>query len=164
LGSGLEPYDGNVLRGALAWIPALIALGCAPTYHRASPYRFNDLAAAALEKHAAEECRLRGEPAGPPTEPFRTDGCSIWPDGAFTGETWQACCVEHDVAYWCGGTQAMRAEADEKLKECVGDRYHDWMGALMKPGVRIGGAPYIPAYWRWGYGHKFPAGYSDPPK
>jgi hypothetical protein len=69
--------------------------------------------------------------------------------------------VEHDIAYWCGGTKAMRMEADEKLETCVGDRYHDWMGALMKPGVCIGGTPYIPAYWRWGYGHEFPAGYSE---
>jgi hypothetical protein len=141
----------------------VLVLGCAPTYHRAGPYRFDHVAASALEERAAEECRARGEPAGRPTEPFRTDGCSMWLDGWFTGETWQACCVEHDIAYWCGGTKAMRHEADEKLRVCVGDRFHDWMGAVMKPGVRVGGGPHIPAYWRWGYGHKFPAGYAESP-
>jgi hypothetical protein len=36
------------------------------------------------------------------------------------------------------------------------------MGAVMHPGVCVGGAPYVPAYWRWGYGHKFPKGYAEP--
>ena len=85
----------------------------------------------------------------------------MWPDGMFTGETWQTCCVEHDIAYWCGGTPAMRVEADEELRQCVGLRYHGWMGALMKPGVRVGGVPWLPAYWRWGYGHRFPEPYSS---
>jgi len=148
-------------RSLFKLVGILAALGCAPDYHTAAAYRFDPLAAAKLEERAARECAERGEPAGRPTESFRTDGCSMWPDGMFTGESWQSCCVEHDIAYWCGGTEAMREKADAELKRCVGDRYRDWMGALMKPGVRLGGAPWIPAYWRWGYGHEFPAGYSD---
>jgi hypothetical protein len=151
-------------RRAAVWLPVLLGLACAPTWHRASPYRFDPAAAAALEARAAEVCRARGEPAGPPTEPFRTDGCSLWPDGMFTGETWQACCVEHDIAYWCGGTRAMRLEADRALAACVGERYRPWMGAVMKPGVRLGGGPAVPAYFRWGYGHPYPAGYSEAPE
>jgi hypothetical protein len=130
-------------------------------YHTADAYRLDALAAAELEERAARECAARGVAAGRPTERFRTDGCSMWPDGMATGESWQACCVEHDIAYWCGGTVAMRRAADDELERCVGDAYQDWMGSLMKPGVRVGGAPWIPAYWRWGYGHTFPAGYSD---
>lgn len=147
-------------RPAFAPIVLLAALGCAPTYHTAAPYRFDHVAAARLEERAKRECAERGWPAGEPTEPFRTDACSLWPDGTFTGETWQSCCVTHDIAYWCGGTKQMRKDADEELKQCVGDRYRTWMGALMKPGVRIGGPPWVPAYWRWGYGHKYPSGYS----
>lgn len=30
----------------------------------------------------------------------------------------------------------------------------------MKPGVWLGGAPCVPAYWRWGDGHEYPAGYA----
>jgi len=141
-------------------ICVLAALGCAPNHHTADAYRFDPLAAAALEERAASECAALGEPAGKPTEPFRTDGCSMFPDGMFTGESWQSCCVEHDIAYWCGGTAEMREQADDELKRCVGERYHGWMGALMRPGVRAGGAPWIPAWWRWGYGHEYPAGYS----
>src|SRR5262245_2198122 len=162
LPGGAPSYARAVRRTALACIPALLALACAPTHHRASLYRFDPGAAAELEERAARECRARGEPAGHPTEPFRTDGCSLWPDGMFTGETWQACCVTHDIAYWCGGSAAMRSAADEALAQCVGERYHGWMGALMKRGVRVGGSPRVPAYWRWGYGHEFPSGYSEP--
>ena len=142
-------------------IGLLAVLGCAPTYHTADPYRFDHAAAAQLEERAARRCEELGEPAGEPTEPFRTDGCSMWPDGFFTGEVWQACCVVHDIAYWCGGTPEMRRQADNELKRCVGDEYQSWMGALMKPGVRLGGAPWVPAYWRWGYGHAYPEPYSD---
>ena len=144
-----------------ARVGVLVALGCAATYHTAEPYRFDRPAAEELERRATRECAARGWPAGRPTEPFRTDGCSMWPDAMFTGESWQACCVTHDIAYWCGGTCTMRKAADEELERCVGDHYQTWMGALMKPGVRVGGPPWIPAYWRWGYGHEYPAGYSD---
>ena len=142
-------------------IGLVLALGCTPTYHRASRYRYDRSAAAALEARADAKCRERRGPLPMPAEPFRTDGCSLWPDGMFTGESWQSCCVEHDIAYWCGGTRGMRRQADEALRQCVAERYHGWMGALMKPGVRVGGAPWVPAYWRWGYGHKYPAGYTD---
>ena len=138
----------------------LATLGCAPSYHTAEPYRFNQPAAAELEELAGRECTERGEPAGKPTEPFRTDGCSMWPDEMITGESWQVCCVKHDIAYWCGGTAKMRKDADDALRGCVGDHYHAWMGALMEAGVRVGGPPWVPAYWRWGYGHKFPSQYS----
>lgn len=153
---------GVVLRSALARLGLLAALGCAPTYHTADPYRFDPVAAAQLQERAARYCAERGEPAGRPTEPFRTDGCSMWFDAMVTGESWQDCCVEHDIAYWCGGTKAMRREADAELERCVAGHYRRWMGALMEPGVRVGGAPWVPAYWRWGYGHEYPAGYSGP--
>jgi len=83
----------------------------------------------------------------------------MFPDGALTGTTWQECCVEHDIVYWCGGTPEMRVEADLQLKSCVADRYASWMGAVMRPGVGVGGHPWMPAYWRGGYGHKYPAPY-----
>jgi len=146
----------------LACIGLLAALGCAPLYHKADPYRYDHVAAAKLEQRAAQECADRSWPGGRPTEPFRTDGCSMSPDGMFTGETWQDCCVDHDITYWCGGSRAERADADKKFGRCISERYHAWWGALMQVGVCVGGAPWIPAYWRWGYGHKYPAGYTDP--
>lgn len=143
----------------------VLVLGCAPSYHRASAVRYDPAARAHLEARASAECqvRLASLPGPPPmpTQPFRTDGCSIWPDGMFTGESWQRCCVEHDLSYWCGGSAEMRRGADEALRQCVGAEYAGWMGALMEPGVRVGGAPWVPAYFRWGYGHKYPAGYFE---
>lgn len=53
----------------------------------------------------------------------------------------------------------MRAEADEQLERCVAETYGSWMGKAMKCGVRVGGHPWVPAYWRWGYGHAYPAPY-----
>jgi hypothetical protein len=144
----------------------LLGLGCAPSYHRASAYRLDHAAGAHLEARATVECKARLDtlpgPPPMPAERFRTDGCSLWPDAMFTGESWQSCCVEHDIAYWCGGTVEMREKVDEMLRQCVATHYHAWMGAVMKPGVRLGGAPCVPAYWRWGYGHKYPAGYFEP--
>jgi hypothetical protein len=67
--------------------------------------------------------------------------------------------VEHDIAYWCGGTSEMRVEADHQLQRCVAERYRSWMGAVMRPGVLVGGHPWVPAYWRWGYGHAYPVPY-----
>ena len=38
----------------------------------------------------------------PPTA-FTSDGCSLWFDGC-----WVKCCVQHDLAYWRGGTSKER--------------------------------------------------------
>jgi hypothetical protein len=33
------------------------------------------------------------------------------------------------------------------------------MAYTMKLGVGVGGHPWVPAYYRWGYGHDYPAPY-----
>lgn len=142
-------------RGMAALGLGLLA-ACAPTYHTAPRYRFYPPAAERVEAAAELRCRALGEPGGSPVRRFVTDGCSLWPDG-----WWQECCVEHDMAYWCGGTWAQRKQADERLAECVADRAGAWLGALMELGVRLGAPPWMPAYWRWGYGRDYRAGYPD---
>jgi hypothetical protein len=146
----------------------LFVLACAPTYHTAEVVRYDLATRAQLEARAQAECAARlaplAGPPAPPSEPFRTDGCSWWPDAMFTGDGWQGCCIEHDLAYWCGGTAQMRRDADEALRQCVAKDYAGWVGAVMKPGVRLGGAPWVPAYFRWGYGHPYPAGYFEAAK
>jgi len=79
-------------------------------------------------------------------KPFSTDGCSLFPDGSLTNKTlWQACCIEHDKAYWQGGTYEERKAADEALEKCVGQPE---IATLMLNGVRIGGSPYWPTpFW-----------------
>ena len=92
--------------------------------------------------------------------PFTTDGCSSFPDGTSEHQSlWSACCVHHDVAYWKGGTYDERLAADEALAECVATIGKPKTAKLMLAGVRMGGTPYLPTSYRWGYGWPFPRGY-----
>jgi len=84
---------------------------------------------------------------------FTTDGCSMFPDG-----DWGGCCVEHDKAYWEGGSYADRKKADIELMRCVAGKGRPWVAMLMYMGVRIGGCSLWPVPWRWGYGWKWPRG------
>ncbi|MDY6882048.1 MAG: hypothetical protein V2J25_11065 [Desulfatiglans sp.] len=91
-----------------------------------------------------------------PPKTFKTDGCSICPD-----HDWVECCIEHDLAYWMGGTREERKEADIRLKECVGEKGHVISGHIMYWGVRIGGVWWLPTPFRWGFGWEYPQ--SGPP-
>lgn len=94
--------------------------------------------------------------------PFTTDGCSLFPDGdREDAARWCACCVTHDQAYWRGGTADQRKRADELLRDCV--RARTGRGALagtMYRGVRVGGMPLLPTWFRWGYGWGLGRGYA----
>jgi len=92
--------------------------------------------------------------------PFSTDGCSAFPDGTIEqNELWLSCCTEHDIAYWQGGTYEERISADQALESCVTEIGEPAIGALMHAGVRVGGTPYLPTLFRWGYGWEYPRGY-----
>lgn len=89
--------------------------------------------------------------------PFTTDGCSLFPDGTLEDKTlWQDCCIAHDVAYWQGGTKEQRLQADEELRLCIievtGDRA---LAQTVFDGVRAGGSPIYPSWYRWGYGWSY---------
>ena len=93
-------------------------------------------------------------------KPFTSDGCSAFPDGTFEqNELWLGCCVEHDSAYWKGGTYQDRVNADLALKMCVEKIGQPEIALLMLAGVRVGGTPYLPTTFRWGYGWRYPRGY-----
>lgn len=93
-------------------------------------------------------------------KPFTTDGCSAFPDGTWRDhELWLACCTAHDHAYWKGGTREQKLEADKKLRQCVADVGEPTIGTMMYMGVRIGGSPYFPMWYRWGYGWPYMRGY-----
>ncbi len=89
-----------------------------------------------------------------PIQPFSSDGCSLFPDASLiTNEDWCECCVEHDIAYWQGGTEQQREAADLKLRQCVTDKTNNQaLAKLMYEGVRFGGSPYFYNWYRWGYG------------
>jgi len=85
--------------------------------------------------------------------PFRSDGCSRFPDGTPAHpQLWLDCCVAHDLAYWQGGTRQQRLEADRQLRACVSRRAGTALGYLMFSGVRIGGSPRWSTDFRWGFG------------
>jgi hypothetical protein len=91
---------------------------------------------------------------------FASDGCSAFPDGTLAQqELWLNCCTAHDYAYWKGGTYDERLAADEALRVCVADVGEAAVGRLMLAGVRVGGTPYLPTRFRWGFGWPWPRGY-----
>ena len=95
-------------------------------------------------------------------KPFTSDGCSAFPDGTFAqNELWLSCCVAHDFAYWKGGTAEQRKEADLELEQCVAAVGEEEIALLMLTGVRVGGSPYFPTTFRWGYGWRYPKFYGE---
>jgi len=96
-----------------------------------------------------------------PMAAFATDGCSMFPDGALIGKAdWCSCCVAHDLAYWQGGTSSERLKADQDLRNCVRAATSDpALADTMLAGVRLGGGPYFPTSYRWGYGWSWGRGY-----
>ena len=83
---------------------------------------------------------------------FKSDGCTLFPVGCF-----RECCVEHDKAYFVGGTGKERRQADILLFKCVSKKkgwWHKVVASLMYVGVRIGGVAFLPTPFRWGFGQK----------
>ncbi|MEQ1604922.1 MAG: hypothetical protein ABL999_08635 [Pyrinomonadaceae bacterium] len=80
-------------------------------------------------------------------ENYVSDNCSWFPDGDY-GD----CCVEHDKDYFFGGTWRERRAADKRLVECVNRKGHRFISKIMWLGVRIGGVPFLPSSFRWGFG------------
>lgn len=94
---------------------------------------------------------------------FSSDGCTLFPDQSLIlQEDWCDCCFEHDLAYWKGGSKEEREIADSLFKECILEKTGDKnLSELMYTGVRLGGSPYFPTWYRWGYGWDYPRGYSN---
>jgi hypothetical protein len=92
---------------------------------------------------------------------FTSDGCSLFPDGTISDRAqWCECCLRHDIAYWQGGTEEERKEADAALRDCVLERTGDKaLAETMHLGVRAGGHPVFPAWYRWAYGWPYGRGY-----
>ena len=74
-------------------------------------------------------------------------------------DLWLECCIKHDREYWMGGTKAERLKADIGLRACVAAVGEPKTAELMLKGVRVGGTPYLPTSWRWGYGWRYFRGY-----
>jgi hypothetical protein len=91
---------------------------------------------------------------------FTTDGCSAFPNGTMEQQSlWLNCCIKHDLSYWKGGTYQQRLTADLALEQCVTNIGEPKVAKLMLAGVRVGGSPYYPTTYRWGYGWPYLRGY-----
>lgn len=133
----------------IAFLGVLSSMSVRTTSNTPEPYASDPGAADHLASHAAILCDHE------PEFDFVTDGCSSSPDGS-----WVECCIEHDFAYWCGGSYEERVEADRVLGECVAEKgYGTLHGALTELGVKIGGHPVFPFKWRWGYGDRYDGWY-----
>lgn len=96
---------------------------------------------------------------------FTTDGCSggmtaLWRLLYRCDPPWNDLCVEHDRAYHAGGTAQQRRAADWMLMASVTFKGHPIWAFLMWASVRIFGHPLLPLPWRWGYGWRWPRGYT----
>ena len=81
---------------------------------------------------------------------FKSDGCSLFPNGDYLD-----CCVQHDSTYFKGGNWTARWRADSQLRKCVAAKdgwWHKPVSLVMWSGVRIGGVPFLPTTFRWGFG------------
>ena len=66
-------------------------------------------------------------------------------------------CLTHDYAYWRGGSFAMKKKADTDLYDHIISLGHSKIYAyVVWIAIALGGMPFIPAPWRWGYGYPFP--------
>ncbi|MDO4561400.1 MAG: hypothetical protein Q4C86_10675 [bacterium] len=83
----------------------------------------------------------------------------FWKNILRKDEPWRAACVAHDRAYWRGGTQAQRLQADIRLRASVAGTGHPVWAFLMFWAVRVFGSPYLPLPWRWGFGQPYGGGY-----
>ncbi len=93
-------------------------------------------------------------------KPFTSDGCSAFPEGTIEqNQLWLSCCEQHDYVYWKGGTYQQRLDADKALRACVAGVGEKEVALLMLAGVRVGGTPFLPTKFRWGYGWSYPRFY-----
>jgi len=93
--------------------------------------------------------------------PFNDDGCTLFPESSErTGADWTECCLEHDLAYWRGGTKEEREAADLQFRDCLLERTgNELLAETMYNAVRVGGTPHFPSWYRWGYGWDYGRGY-----
>jgi len=83
---------------------------------------------------------------------FVSDGCTFFPDGKY-----RDCCVAHDLDYYKGeGGFKARRKADKRLYKCIRKKKKGWkygfIATMMYLGVRMGGMPFLPTPFRWGFG------------
>jgi len=90
--------------------------------------------------------------------PFESDGCSlIEPIYRAFGMVppGREHCVEHDKEYWTGGTFSQLVGSNLRLGMRVAEGGHPILGIVRALSTMIGGLPFLPFPWRWGFGHRY---------
>lgn len=91
-----------------------------------------------------------------PPQPFVFDGCTLFPDSVL-GTSFRQACLQHDIAYWYGGTTAERAAADQTFRETIADQ--GIIGTIlhtpMYASIRLFGDTALlrPINANWGFGY-----------
>lgn len=88
------------------------------------------------------------------------DGCSggmsrAWRFLFRRNPPWEGCCDVHDQPYARGGTAQERRQADIELMCCVAKGGHPVWAFAMYVAVRMGGVPWLPTPWRWGFEKRY---------
>lgn len=86
--------------------------------------------------------------------PFRTDGCTLAPEGTINRpKLFHNCCVEHDLRMWGGGTKKERKDADWGLRTCIRKLAGPGYADIYYNAVRLGRlSPVTIRSKRWGNG------------
>jgi len=92
-----------------------------------------------------------------PDMPFESDGCSggmswAWRTFLRRPPPWEGACIDHDRAYWYGGSREDRLKADRTLAARVAGQGYPFTATIIYYAVRIGGMPHWHFSWRWNYG------------
>ncbi|WP_413586908.1 hypothetical protein [Bdellovibrio sp. HCB274] len=94
--------------------------------------------------------------------PFTSDGCTMSPNGPKEHPyAFFECCVQHDYAYWQGGTLKQKEAADLSLKSCIAEHSNENIGSIYYRAVNLGGGPQFNTPFRWGYGWPRNRGYRE---
>lgn len=96
------------------------------------------------------QMEARAKASGNVVKEFTTDACSIFPN-KIKGIDITDICIEHDMAYWAGGTEEQRLLADKRLRREANSRV-DHLGDVMYWLFRFTGNSKFPTPWKWGYG------------
>jgi len=152
---GIQSMERSYLAVHMALTFALLVnANCSSSGKSLPRYEDNPTELARLAQEAEDRCADRGFPAGNPTVPFFTDGCTGWSDKVI-----HQCCLEHDMDYWCGGSREDRRQADNRLRKCAENTYGEesgpFLGWMIEAGATAGGSPHMRTSWRWGYGHEY---------
>jgi hypothetical protein len=65
-----------------------------------------------------------------PDYPFTRDGCTLFPD-QLPGHDFYQACLDHDIAYWAGGSEALRHEVNLAFHEAITHTGH--LGPVLAP-------------------------------